>query len=104
MITFNGVDIPPFVKVSAINIQTLPALETNLKTIIGSSGRLCGRTDLGEKSISCDIKVIVPQGSSLQKCGRELAVWLRGDDFRLSPLIINDDPDVLYLAKVSNSA
>lgn len=104
MINFNGIDVPDFVKVCNINIQTLPTVETNLKSIVGSSGRLCGQTDLGEKIISCDIKVIIPEGSSLQKCGRELAVWLRGNNFKLSPLIINDDPEVKYMAKVSNNA
>lgn len=104
MLTFNGKKVPEFVKVQAVNIQTLPAIETNLKRIAGSSGRLAGRSDLGEKLISCDIIIVIPEGYNLQKCARELAVWLRGDNFKLSPLIIADDPDVQYRAKVNTSA
>lgn len=103
MLNFNGVKVPEFLKVQAIHIQTLPAIETNLKKIVGSSGRIAGRSDLGEKVIKCDVIVVIPEGYSLQKCGRELAVWIRGNDFKLSPLIIEDDPEIQYLAKISNS-
>lgn len=104
MLTFNGNKVPEFVKVQAVNIQVLPMIESNLKTIVGSSGRLAGRSSLGEKLISCDVVIVIPDGYTLQKCARELAVWLRGDDFRVSPLIITDDADVRYMAKVNNSA
>ncbi len=104
MITFNNIKIPSFVKVQKIDVQTLPTIETNLKSIVGSSGRLAGRTTLGEKTISCDVIIVIPADYTLQKCSRELAVWLRGDNFKLSPLIISDDKDIRYWAKVSNSA
>lgn len=103
MLTFNGVKVPSFVRVQKINVQTLPAIETNLKSIVGSSGRLSGRTTLGEKIITCDVVVVIPSNNTLQGCARELAVWLRGDDFKTSPLIISDDTKVRYMAKVNNS-
>lgn len=103
MLNFNGRDLPEFIKVQTVNIQTLPVVNMNLKQIVGSSGRLAGRSDLGEKTITCEIMVVIPNGYSLQKCARELAVWLRGDDFNLSPLIIKDDPDVRYMAKIGAS-
>lgn len=103
MITFNEKKVPEFVKVQAVNIQVLPTVETNLKSIAGSSGRLAGRSSFGEKLISCDVVIVVPKDYTLQKCARELAVWLRGDDFRVSPLVINDDAEVRYMAKVNNS-
>lgn len=104
MLTFNGKKAPEFVKVQAVNIQVLPTVETNLKSIAGSSGRLAGRSSFGEKLISCDIIIVIPENYTLQKCARELAVWLRGDDFKVSPLIITDDTEVRYMAKVNNSA
>ena len=103
MLNFNGKKLPEFIKVQAVNVQTLPAVNTNLKQIVGSSGRLAGRSDLGEKSITCDVIIVIPSGYTLQKCARELAVWLRGNDFNLSPLIITDDPEVRYMAKVNSS-
>lgn len=96
--------MPDFMKVKSVMVQTLPSIENNLKQIVGSSGRISGRTSLGEKVIDCEIVVVIPEGKTLQACGRELAIWLRGDNFKLSPLIIEDDPSVRYMAKVNNSA
>lgn len=103
MLIFNGKKVPSFVRVQSVNVQTLPTIETNLKSIVGSSGRLAGRTTLGEKVITCSVVIVIPSGNSLQSCARELAVWLRGNDFKLSPLIITDDADVQYMAKINNS-
>ena len=103
MLNFNGKELPDFIKVQAVNVQTLPAVNNTLKQIVGSSGRLVGRSDLGEKKITCDVMVIIPAGYTLQKCARELAVWLRGNDFNLSPLIIKDDPNIRYMAKVNSA-
>lgn len=103
MITFNNNKIPAFVRVQKVHVQTLPSIGVNLKSIVGSSGCLAGHTTLGEKKIICDVIVVMPTGYTLQKCSRELAVWLRGDNFKLSPLIISDDKEVRYWAKVNAS-
>lgn len=104
MLNFNGRNIPDFVKVKSVKVQTLPVVTNNLKQIVGASGKLCGRTSLGEKLVECEIVIVIPEGETLQSCGRVLSVWLRGDGFKLSPLIIEDDPTVRYMAKVNNSA
>lgn len=103
MINFNGVDIPKFVKVRAVNISVLASVSTNLKNNAGGYGVLSGNSTFSEKIISADISIVIPSGYTLQKCARELAWWLRGNDFKLSPLIIADDSEVQYLAKVNNS-
>lgn len=103
MLIFNGNKIPSFVRVQTVNVQTLPTIETNLKSIVGSSGRLAGQTTLGEKVITCGVIIVVPSNNTLQSCARELAVWLRGNNFKLSPLIITDDSDIQYMAKVNGS-
>lgn len=103
MLNFNGIDIPNFVKVKAVNITALPSVSTNLKANIGGYGVLSGNSTFGEKVISADISIVIPSGYTLQKCARELAVWLRGNDFKLSPLKIKDDSNIHYMAKVSNS-
>lgn len=103
MLNFNGADVPNFVKVKRVNISALPSVSTNLKANAGGYGVLSGESTFGEKVISADVSIVIPSGYSLQKCARELAVWLQGDNFKLSPLIISDDAEVHYMAKISNS-
>lgn len=103
MLNFNGVDIPKFVKVKRVDISALPSINPNIKGSSSSFGVLTGKTQFKEKYIKATISIVIPSGYSLQKCGRELAVWLKGNDFDLSPLIIKDDSTVRYMAKVSNS-
>ena len=103
MLNFNGVDIPNFIKVRAVNISALASVSTNLKTNAGGYGVLSGNSTFAEKVISADISIVIPSGYSIQKCARELAGWLKGNDFKLSPLIIKDDSEVQYMAKVNNS-
>lgn len=103
MLNFNGKDLPNFVKVKRVNISALPSVSTNLKANAGGYGVLSGESTFGEKVISADVSIVIPSGYSLQKCARELAVWLQGNNFKLSPLIISDDAEVHYMAKISNS-
>lgn len=103
MLIFNHQSMPTFLKVQAINIQTLPNVTTNLRAIVGSSGRLASKSSLGEKLITCDVVVVIPNGKTLQSCARELAGWLQGDGFKPSPLVITDDPDIQYKALVNNA-
>lgn len=103
MLNFNDKDLPKFVKVKRVNISALPSINTNLKANAGGYGVLSGESTFGEKVISADVSIVIPSGYSLQKCARELAVWLQGNNFKLSPLIISDDAEVHYMAKISNS-
>ena len=103
MLNFNGVDIPNFVKVKAVNISALPSLNTNLKGGTAGFGVINSKTTFEEKYVKAIISIVIPKGYTLQKCSRELAVWLKGNNFELSPLTIKDDPDIRYMAKVSAS-
>lgn len=103
MISFNGVDIPSFVKVRAVNVSALPSLNPNLKGNMAGFGVLAGKTTFNEAYISIAFSIVIPSGYTLQKCSRELAIWLKGNDFDLSPLIIKDDASIRYMAKVSSS-
>lgn len=103
MLNFNGVNVPSFVKVKAVSISALPSINTNLKGSMAGFGVLNGKSTFEEKTITASIVIVIPSGYSLQKCARDLAVWLKGNDFSLSPLILTDDPNIRYMAKVSNS-
>lgn len=103
MLNFNGVEIPPFVKVKKIDIQTIADVTSNVKSIAGSFGCVAGQSTFGSKLITADISIVIPEGESLQSCSRVLAKWLKGNNFKPSKLIIADDSTIQYTAKVSNS-
>lgn len=103
MLNFNGVDVPSFVRIKRVEVSALPSLNINLKGNMGGFGSINGKTTFQEKYIKALISIIIPSNYSLQKCARELAVWLKGNSFDLSPLIIKDDAEIRYMAKVSNS-
>lgn len=103
MLNFNGVSIPNFVKVKAVYISALPSINTNLKGSTAGFGSLCGKTSFGERYLKADFSIVIPKGYSLQKCARELAVWLKGNNFELSPLVVEDDAGIRYMVKASSS-
>lgn len=101
MLKFNNKKLPDFVRVRKITVQTLPTVSTNLKSVAGGFGCVSGQSTFGEKKIVADISVVIPEGESLQSCARILAGWLKGDNFKVSPLVILDDESVQYMAKVN---
>lgn len=104
MLKFNNKNLPDFVKVRKITVQTLPAISTNLKSVAGGFGCVSGQSTFGEKKIVAEVSVVIPEGETLQSCARVLAGWLKGDNFKLSPLIILDDASIKYMAKASSDA
>lgn len=103
MLKFNNQLIPDFIKVKSISIQALPNVTGNVKSIAGGFGCIAGKSSFGEKILSAEVSVVIPKGQSLQSCARTLAKWLKGNNFKLSPLIVLDDADIMYMAKVNNS-
>lgn len=103
MLNFNGVSIPSFIKVRAVYISALPSVNPNLKGNMAGFGSLNGKSAFGESYLKADVSIVIPSGYTLQKCARELAVWLKGNNFELSPLIVQDDAGIRYMAKVSAS-
>lgn len=102
MLKFNGVGIPSCIKIKKINIQTIPEVNHFTKKIAGSNGVLMGRTTLGAKIIKAPFVIVPPSGKALQSCAREIAEWLMGDNWKLTQLIITDEPDLCYMAKINN--
>lgn len=103
MLKFNNKNLPDFVRVKKITIQTLPTVSTNLKNVAGGFGVISGKSTFAEKKIVADVSIVIPKGQTLQSCARVLAGWLKGDNFKVSPLILLDDASVQYMAKVSSN-
>lgn len=100
-ITFNGVSIPSFVKVRTVDFAVLPDINHSFKQIAGGFGLLEAGTTLGGKVLKMKIIIVKDADKSLSEMSREFAYWLRGNDYKLSDLIISDDISVIYTAKIN---
>lgn len=102
-ITFNGVDQPKFLKVRAVSFTATPTLLNTYKEIPGANGKICTGTTLGEKMFSVSVFFEKEVNKSLTETTRELANWLKGDNFKPSKLVFSDDKNVHYFAQVSSA-
>ena len=102
-INFNGMDIPEFVRVKAVNTTALPEIKTNYKSVAGGFGVIDTGTTIGGKIIEIEFIIVLPAGMSLLRAERELGYWLMGNDFKLSPLVISDECELEYMAKVNGN-
>ena len=100
-IKFNGKAIPNFVKVRAVKYTALPELQNSFKSKTSGVGLIDNGTQILGKTITLDISIIKDHRSVLQLT-QELAGWLMGNNFNLSPLEITDGEKVTFQAKVSN--
>lgn len=103
-VTFNGLDIPNFVKVKTVDFPVFANLSTNVIPKTGGIGGFFTGSTLGSKKIKMRIMVI-PQsaGDTISSMARSLAEWLQGDMWKLSELSFSDDPNIFYDAVCDNS-
>ena len=102
-ITFNGADIPSFIKVRTVDFAVLPTISHSFKPIAGGRGLLEAGTSIGEKTLKMKIVIVPTDGKSLTDMARELAYWLQGNNFKLCDLVISDDSTKMYRAKINNA-
>lgn len=103
-ITFNGVDMPSFLKVKTVDFPVFAEPSVNILSKTGGIGGLFAGTTLGTKKIKVKI-MIVPQKNSdtLASMARELGNWLMGNMWKPSELVFSDDPNIFYDAVVDSS-
>lgn len=100
-VKFNHKAIPDFVKVRAVKYTALPELQNSFKSKTSGVGLIDNGTRILGKTVTLDISIIKDHRSILQLT-QELAAWLTGNNFNLSPLEITDGERVTFHAKVSN--
>jgi predicted phage tail component-like protein len=100
-IRFNGFDLPPFVLVNDIHVSLLPPVSQRSQSVAGRAGAYDFGNVLGEREITVDITVEANTASELRSRLRQLATWLYYEEAK--PLILLDEPDKYYLAKVTDA-
>ncbi|PEM08510.1 hypothetical protein CN610_19855 [Bacillus wiedmannii] len=99
MITFAGKNIPEFIKTTGIEFSILPPVESKTLKIQGRPGVYDFGVELGPRVIKLNVKLISDEPNGVIKLSSELAEWLYYED--LQPLILHDEPDKVYMARVS---
>ncbi|MCH5586319.1 phage tail family protein [Shimazuella sp. AN120528] len=99
-IRFNGLDLPSFVLVNDIHISLVPPIKQTTITISGRAGSYDFGNELGERKITIDITIEASTPTELRANLRQLATWLYYEDAK--QLILLDEPDKYYLAKVTD--
>lgn len=102
-ISFNGKELPEFVRVTGIEIPVTP----DISPLTESVPRMFGEVSTGQQikggSFRFSVKLVLDKGRDIMQARDELAEWLRGDTFNESQLIFREQPDRYFLAKASGS-
>lgn len=98
-VRFNGVDIPSFVLVKNIKTSILPPVSQNTVKIRGRAGSYDYGNTLGDREITLDIVIEASTPAELRSRVRELATWMYYEEPK--ELILLDEPDKYYMAKVT---
>jgi predicted phage tail component-like protein len=102
-VTFNSLDIPSFVKVRAVDFTALPEINNKFIQVGGGIGMLEAGTNTGGKIIKLSVVIVPDYNKSLQEMARTLAGWLSQNKFKTCTLVISDDSNMTYKAKVNNN-
>ena len=102
MITFNGVALPDWVSVTGVSFET-----SNLSILEHEAGRRVGTVDAGVKrggiTITLDLFIEPSRNMTLLDQSDVLKRFIRGDNWKVSELILLEQPDKFYNARVSDS-
>lgn len=98
MLNFAGVDLPSYVKVNGIKYSVLAPIEHKTAKIQGRKGRYDFGIEEDMKTIEVDYQLIGVNESDVMNKAADFATWLYHKD--LQPLMIDDQPDRYYMARV----
>jgi len=100
MLTFNGITIPSYVRVNKIQYNIIPTVDSKTEKIYGRAGVYDFGIEIGSRTIKVDIQLIADNPNDVMNKARDFSTWLFYTD--LKPLIISDEPNKQYMARVIN--
>lgn len=103
VVSFNGKDIPDFVRVTGITFPVLPELESRETSVPGRLGNIDNGIKFNSAPYTLDVVLTIPKGKNIYDLADELKQWLRGNDWKPSPLTFQEQPDKYVMARVSNA-
>jgi len=98
MINFAGVDMPSYLKVNKVSYPILPTLDSKTEKVYGRAGEYDFGVEIGTRTIKFEVQLIAEDQYDIMNKSTDLAQWLFYED--LQPLIIMDEPDKQYMARI----
>ena len=102
IVKFNGVEIPSFIKITGITFPVLPDVDVRETRVPRRLGNVDNGVKFGGKTINLSVVLLSDKNKSIQTQSDELKAWLKGDNWNVSKLVLGDQPNKYYLARVSN--
>lgn len=102
LLKFNNVEIPSFIRVLSVNTSILPAITHRKAVIPNHFGNVDGGIEFGSKTFNIKIIIVKDSKTDDEYYTRELAKWLRGDNFNISKLEL-DDTGKYYKARCTDA-
>jgi predicted phage tail component-like protein len=102
VLNFAGIDIPSYLRVNKVTYPILPSIESKTEKVAGRAGEYDFGVEIGTRSIKVDVQIIGDDQFDIMKKATDLAQWLFHED--LQPLIISDEPDKQYMARLVNDS
>jgi predicted phage tail component-like protein len=102
MIKLNNIDIPSFVKVTDIKQSVLPPVSQKTVKVNGRAGEIDFGNEIGSREIEVEFTILGANTTDLRGKVRQLAQWLYYEEPK--PLVINEEPDKFYMAKVTGDS
>ncbi|MHC5291080.1 hypothetical protein CHCC14819_0444 [Bacillus licheniformis] len=99
MIKFADKYFPSYIKVTDVKYSILPPIESKTEQVYGRAGVYDFGIELGERKIEVEIMIIADNQNDVIKKARDFSKYLYYKD--LQPLIILDEPDKQYMARVT---
>lgn len=104
-ITFNGVDNPSVMKIQSVDFSILPQVTSDIRKFAGINGAVDAGITFQEKLITVSYTLVpTALNSLLYEARNTVYSFIRGNNFKLSELVISDEPDKFYSARINSSS
>lgn len=101
VLQFNDIDLPDFVLVNKLTNSLLPEVTQKTIKVPGRWGLYDFGNEVGVREIEMEYTIVASDSVDLRAKAREFANWLYYDEAK--PLIIMEEPDKTYYAKVTGN-
>lgn len=102
VLSFNGIEIPDFLRVTGITFPVTPELTVKETEIPRRYGNLDNGVKFGGKPISVSCVVVIPKGRNIHDLADEFKRWIKGDNWKPSKLVFGEQPETYLLSRVSS--
>ena len=103
MIKFNNKPLPSFLKITGYSFPVLGEVGLRETEIPRRIGTIDSGINIGAKTITFSLLLVPDKDKSILHQADELKEWIKGDDWEVSQLIFDEQPDRYLLGRFANN-